>query len=278
VERFYIIAPALIPATYMVSMFAYFCVRSAVGRQPKVSGADRRKYSEIIGPLLTSYFIWLIRPIERWFVSAGVSPNVITAVSLLACAGSGIAMATGHLATAAWAYIFAGMLDVLDGRLARATNRSSQAGAFLDSVSDRWGELFVLSGFAWYLRDSAWLGAVLLALAGSMMVSYTRARGEGLDIDLDGGTMQRAERILVTSVGTFFAAWFAAGGAGYSVHIIGAAVGLTGVGSAFTSIGRWAQGYKLLKAREEMEGEAGQIMVASKRKDRDMVAPDSRAA
>lgn len=251
-ERFYVIAPALVPSAYMIGMFIYFSVCSALGRQPKVQGLERRKFTDIFGPFLTAYLLWLIQPIERAFVAARVSPNSITAASLLLCAISGTAMATGHLATAAWVYIFAGMLDILDGRLARATNRSSQAGAFLDSVSDRWGELFVLCGFGWYLRSSPWLGAVMLAVAGSMMVSYTRARGEGLALNLDGGTMQRAERIALVSVGTLVAAWFGAASstAGYGTAVIGGALLLTGVGSTATALGRWMQGYRSLAARE----------------------------
>src|SRR4029077_18703874 len=99
-------------------------------------------------------------------------------------------------------------LDVLDGRLARAMNRQSRAGAFLDSVTDRWGELFVFTGFAWFLRGSVWLLAVMLAVIGSVMVSYTRARGESLGIVLDGGNMQRAERIALVSLGTLVTAYF----------------------------------------------------------------------
>lgn len=252
-ERFYVFVPALVPTTYMVSMFAYFCIRSALGRQPTVEGLRRRKFTEIFGPFLTAYILWLLRPIERAFVVARVPPNAITTTSLLLCAISGFAVATGHLATAAWVYICAGLLDILDGRLARATNRSSPAGAFLDSVSDRWGELLVFSGLIWFLRTSPWLGAAMLALAGSVMVSYTRARGEGLDLKLDGGTMQRAERITLVSVGTLIAAWFngASDTVAYVPHIVGAALLLTGVGSTVTALGRWMHGYKTLKAREQ---------------------------
>lgn len=251
-ERFYILAPALIPAAFMIGMFAYFSVCSALGRQPAVDGLNRRQFSEIIGPFLTAYFLWLIQPLERTLIAARVSPNLLTGISLLLCALSGLSAALGYLATAAWIYVAAGMLDILDGRLARATNRSSQAGAFLDSVSDRWGELFILSGFAWYLRGSLWLVAVMLAVAGSVMVSYTRARGEGLGLKLDGGTMQRAERILVVSVGTLTTAWFAAAPstAAFAHHIIGTALLITGLGASATGVSRWMEGYKLLKARE----------------------------
>jgi phosphatidylglycerophosphate synthase len=261
----------------MIITFIYFCACSALGKRPEVKGADRRRYTELIGPLFTSYFLWLIRPVERAFVAAGVSPNVLTLLSLVLCAGAGLAVAGGFLATAAWSYILAGTLDVLDGRLARATNRSSKAGAFLDSVADRWGELLVLAGFAWFLRESMWLLAALLAVAGSVMVSYTRARGEGLGLELDGGTMQRAERILIVSVGTIVAAWLEAADAtaGYGVHVIGACLAATGIGSTITSIGRWREGYRLLEARER--GRGG-VVIAATDEGSGEARPDSQAA
>ncbi|GAB4528366.1 MAG: hypothetical protein Tsb0020_45540 [Haliangiales bacterium] len=251
-ERFYVVAPALIPSAYMIGAFLYYCALSAAGRRPQVDGVSRRKFTDIFGPFLIGYLFWLLRPIERLFVASRVPPNAITMTSMMLCAIAGVAAATGYLATAAWVYIGAGMFDVLDGRLARATNRSSKSGAFLDSVSDRWGELLIFSGYAWLMRDSPWLLAVMLAVAGSMMVSYTRARGEGLGVDLDGGTMQRAERIAIVAIGTLAAAWLqaATNTAGYALHVIGVALLITGVGSVATGLGRWVHGYRALTARE----------------------------
>jgi phosphatidylglycerophosphate synthase len=252
VERLYILAPALIPIAYMVAMFGVYCVLCATGRTPEVTGVDRRSFNELTGPFITRYFIWLISPVERLFVANRVSPNFLTFASLAACAASGLAIATNHMATAAWMYAFAGFLDILDGRLARATNQQSVRGGFLDSVSDRWGELFVFCGFAWFLRDSNWLLAVMLAVAGSMMVSYTRARGEGLGLKLDGGLMQRAERIGLVALGTMITAWFHSVPETrvYGPHIIGVSMLIVGLGSSATAVGRWVSGYNQLKARE----------------------------
>jgi CDP-diacylglycerol--glycerol-3-phosphate 3-phosphatidyltransferase len=254
-ERLLILAPALVLSAFMLTALAAYSILCALGRRPHVEGIDRRKFSEIIGPFLTGYFLWMIQPVERLFVNLRVHPNVITFASLLVCAGAGGAIATRHLATAAWLYILAGMLDILDGRLARATNQSSKAGAFLDSVADRWGELFVFSGFAWYLRDSAWLAVVMLTLGSSLMVSYTRARGESLGVKLDGGTMQRAERIMLVSIGTLITSWFDAANdtAEYGPHVIGVALAMVGLASTLTAIHRWLQGYRVLKARERGE-------------------------
>src|SRR5579862_362123 len=191
-------------------MFGVYCVLCATGHTPVIAGVDRRRFTDLFGPFLTRYILWLIRPIERALLAADVSPNTLTCLSLTGCGVAGVLIATNHLASATWAYALAGVLDILDGRLARATGKQSVAGALFDSVADRWGEIFVFSGCAWYLRDSLWLLSVMGALGGSMMVSYTRARGEGLGLKLDGGTMQRAERIVLVSLGTLVAAWLEA--------------------------------------------------------------------
>ncbi len=255
-ERLAILAPALVPAAYMIVMFAVYVVRTAAGRPPAVGGAESKRASALFGRFLTTYFLWLLQPILQVGVRLRLSPNTFTLASLAFCLGAAVAIATHHLATGAWLYVFAGALDILDGRLARATGKPTRAGAFLDSVGDRWGELLVLSGFVWYLRDSAWLGAAVLAIAGSMMVSYTRARGEGVGLTLDGGTMQRAERVAIVAMGALVTAWFEAGPATaeYGLHVIGAALLITGVGATMTALGRWYSGYRRLV---EMDAAAG---------------------
>ena len=250
-ERIVILAPSLIPVAYFLGGFAVFSMLCIVGRRPDVG--ERRKHSTFFYYFI-DYFIWMLRPLERFLVKSGrLTPNHLTFTSLAACASAGLAIALNHMATAGWLYIFAGALDILDGRLARATNKSSKAGAFLDSVTDRWGELFVFTGFAWFLHGSPWLLAVMLAVCGSLMVSYTRARGESLGIALDGGNMQRAERIALVAIGTLITAWFNAARdtQEYGIHVIGVALLIVGVGSTGTAISRWVQGYRLLREREE---------------------------
>ncbi len=251
-DRLIILAPALVLSVATIASFLMYTTLCVIGRSPKVSGLNRRKFTSVLGPFIVRYMLWVLRPLERAVVALGIHPNAITFSSLIACASAGLGVASGHLATAGWLYILAGLLDILDGRLARATNRSSQAGAFLDSVADRWGELFIFAGFAWFLRDTIWLGAVMLAVSGSIMVSYTRARGEGLSLVLDGGNMQRAERIALVSVGTLLTAWFdaASSTAVYGPHIIGVALLMVGVASTVTAVGRWSRGYRMLKVRE----------------------------
>lgn len=96
--------------------------------------------------------------------------------------------------------LFAGVFDMIDGRLARVSNTSSKFGAFYDSVLDRYSEMFMFLGICYYLVAHHYLFSsffAFLALIGSSMVSYTRARAEGLNIKCDIGWMQRPERIVI---------------------------------------------------------------------------------
>jgi len=230
--------------------FVIYCGLCAIGHSPKVSGV---KHNQLFGKFFASFLVWLLGPVERLLIGR-VSPNVITAVSLAMCCASGLAAGLGHLPGTVWLYAFAGILDVLDGRLARLGGTQSAAGALFDSVSDRWGEIFVFTGYAWFLHDSPWLFAVIAAIGGSMMVSYTRARAEGLGIDLAGGIMQRAERIVMVAGGTLIAAWCGADpdGAGAALTIVGVTMLITGIASIGTAVHRWVIAYRELARRVEV--------------------------
>ncbi len=246
-ERVLILAPALVGVAFLAATFTAYCVLCAVGRTPQVAAL---KHNQIFGPFLARYILWLLGPLERVLLGR-VSANAITTASLLACIGAAVAVANGRLATAAWLYGLGGMFDLLDGRLARASGTQSPAGALFDSVSDRWAELALFTGYAWYLQGSPWLLAVMGAAGGSMMVSYTRARGEGLGLSLSGGAMQRAERVILVSVGTLVAAWLAAAPstASYAPATVGVALAVCGVTATWTAIGRWIVGYRQLQAQ-----------------------------
>jgi phosphatidylglycerophosphate synthase len=238
----------LLLATFCLA-FAVYCALCAIGRAPAIQNL---KHNQLFGPFFARFLVWLIGPIERLLIGR-VSPNVITASSLLLCGVTGAAVALGHLPGAVWLYVFAGILDVLDGRLARLANKQTPAGALFDSVSDRWGELFVFAGYVWFLNDSPWLLAVMSAIGGSMMVSYTRARAEGLGIELAGGMMQRAERIVLVAGGTLIAAWY--GGdldtVALAEPIIGVTMLICGVASTGTAVSRWIMAYRELTRRAE---------------------------
>ena len=260
-DRILLLAPALLLLATLSIAFAIYCGLCLAGRAPEIQGA---KHNQILGPFLARYLVWLIGPLERVLVGL-VSPNLITAVSLVMCAWSGLEAGLGKLGGAAWLYALVGILDVLDGRLARLANRQTRSGALFDSVSDRWGELFVLGGYAWYLRDTPWLLAVMGALGSSMMVSYTRARAEGLGVELSGGMMQRAERILLVACGSAVAAWYAThpDTAWLTEPILGGTMVVCAVASTATAINRWIVAFRELARRDAAAEEAAAAALAA---------------
>ncbi len=243
-DRFTLLAPALLLFATMVIGLIIYAGLCAAGRPPRLSNV---KHNQLLGPFMAGYLVWMISPIERAMIGR-VSPNTITAVSLFMCAATGVAAAFGHLGTAVWCYAFGGILDILDGRLARRSNQQTKAGALFDSVSDRWAELFVFSGYAWYLRETPWLLAVMAAIGSSLMVSYTRARAESLGIELHGGMMQRAERVLLTTSGTLLAGWFGADPAHADkvVPILGVVMTISALAASGTALNRWLVAYREL--------------------------------
>ena len=138
--------------------------------------------------------------VGRWVGRAGVSANTLTYGSLLFAVGAGVAAALGHFATAALLVLVSGVLDVLDGVVARAMGTVSSFGALLDSTVDRLSDGLPLLGVAiFYGQSSAAAAVPALAMLGGFSVSYVRARAEGLGISLPSLFMRRAERVLVVT-------------------------------------------------------------------------------
>lgn len=227
----------------MAVAFLWYCGLYAAGRPPKLVAV---KHNQLFGPFMAGFLIWFLGPLERRLLGR-VTPNFITACSLVMCALTGVAAGLGHIAWAVWLFVGAGILDVLDGRLARLGGKQTAAGALFDSVSDRWGELFAYLGYAWFLHQTPWMLAVIAAFGASMMVSYTRARAEGLGVTLTGGLMQRAERIVLVAGGTLIAAW---SGELSAAPILGSTMLICALASAATAINRWAIAFRILSLRE----------------------------
>jgi phosphatidylglycerophosphate synthase len=250
VDRFYLLAPGLLLLGTLCVTFVIYAGLCALGKTPKIAQV---KHNQFFGLYMARYLVWVMGPVERLLVGR-VTPNQITTVSLTFCALCGIAAGLGNLAAACWLYALAGMFDIIDGRLARRLNKQSSSGALFDSVSDRWGEMIAFAGYAWYMRDTYWLLAVMGAVCGSMMVSYTRARAEGLKVELSGGLMQRAERMFLTCVGTMLAAWFAASpqanASEIAMTILGGTMALLAVTSTATALSRWVAAHRVLAKRD----------------------------
>ena len=163
----------------------------------------------------------IINPVVRGMIKIGITPNFITTTGLvlnIVAAGvliyGGINGERGDLSYVGWGggiILFAGLFDMMDGRVARLGNMSSTFGALYDSVLDRYSELITLFGIFYYLILKGYMwGSIIafIALIGSLMVSYVRARAEGLGIDCKVGLMQRPERVVLISLGSIFCGVF----------------------------------------------------------------------
>jgi len=155
----------------------------------------------------------VINPIVHGMVRIGMTPNIVTLIGLLLNIGVAAIFIEGaekghrgDMSYIGWAgalILFAGLFDMLDGQVARIGKMSSSFGALFDSVLDRYSEMILFLGICYYLVSHHYFLSSLfafIAMIGSMMVSYTRARAEGLGIECKGGLMQRPERIILISV------------------------------------------------------------------------------
>jgi phosphatidylglycerophosphate synthase len=192
--------PLCLLLTYFLVGLVTYVILQRHGRGHCDKEVLARHASPLLGRGARHFMMWILGPYERGLVRLGVSPQWITAASVVMALLAGVALARGSFALGGWLYLLAGILDILDGRVARASGCSSTAGAYFDSVADRYAELFVFIGLAVYYRDSWRLWLPLGAALGSLMVSYARARGEALGVDVRIGTMQRPERLFYLGV------------------------------------------------------------------------------
>lgn len=150
------------------------------------------------------------RPMARLFSRLGLTPNSVTLIGLAIAGGGAYVIAIGNWWAGGLIVLFAGIFDLFDGALARETGKVSDFGALLDSTVDRVSEAVVLLGLlAYYLSRDNDLGSILVyvALVGSIMVSYMRARSEGLGIDCKVGVMTRPERVAAVGIGLIVGHW-----------------------------------------------------------------------
>ena len=152
----------------------------------------------------------LTQPLVQVLAHTSVTPNALTWIGFWITVVAAVLIATGHLFSGGWVVLLAGAFDMLDGALARYKGRTTVFGSALDSTLDRLSEAFILlSIMAWYIQaDFGWY-AVLAGgtLVGSFMVSYIRARAEGLGLELKEGFFTRSERVIVLALGLLLSYW-----------------------------------------------------------------------
>jgi CDP-diacylglycerol--glycerol-3-phosphate 3-phosphatidyltransferase len=153
------------------------------------------------------WFRWYYYPIASFLNRLGVRPNTVTLVGLLGTIACSILLALGQMTVAGILLLIMGPVDAMDGALARIRNESSDWGAFVDAVTDRYSELFLFLGFLLYYishADSAGVLLSYLAAAGSVLVSYIKARADASKLDANVGVLTRVERYLILIPGLIF--------------------------------------------------------------------------
>jgi CDP-diacylglycerol--glycerol-3-phosphate 3-phosphatidyltransferase len=176
-------------------------VRSFARSQPDVSNV---RGSALIGARVRAWYFSILDPFERLLVAGGVPAIALTYSQVAAAILTGLAYAGGFIYTGGVLVLFTGTLDILDGRIARRMGGGSRRGAFLDSVIDRYAEFFGYVGLMVFFASGWRVWAAIFALLGGMMVSYARARAEGLGLQCEVGLLQRPERFVLLGFGSMF--------------------------------------------------------------------------
>lgn len=182
---------------------------------------------------------WPLGPLVRVLAALGIRPNQVTVGALVLSGVGALLVARGWFLAAAALVLAGGLLDLLDGMLARHSGLASPFGAFLDSTLDRVSEGMVFAAIAYHfaLRGQGLVVAcVVLALLGSLLVSYARARAEALGIECTMGAATRAERVLLVVIGLAF-------------DVLAPIIAALAVLSAMTVIQRMVHVHQALRAR-----------------------------
>jgi len=147
---------------------------------------------------------YFAEPVVRLLARTPITPNALTWSGFLVSVGAAVLIATGHLFAAGFVVLVAGLFDILDGALARRTNRTTRFGAVLDSTLDRAAEAALLIGIlVMYAGEQSTSGVLVAGVAwlGSLLVSYIRARAEALGLECQVGIFTRPERVVVLALG-----------------------------------------------------------------------------
>ena len=174
----------------------------------------------LIPQRLQDGFIRALTPLISFFSKFGLNPNSYTAAGVIITSFGAVAILMGYIRLGGVFILLGGFCDTIDGLIARTTGKSSRFGALLDSSFDRYAEFIMFLGIAAYfihLEDYGTSASAFLALCGSFMVSYTRARAESLGFEASVGIMQRPERIVLIGLSALihiavfkFAIWLVA--------------------------------------------------------------------
>jgi CDP-diacylglycerol---glycerol-3-phosphate 3-phosphatidyltransferase len=147
-------------------------------------------------------------PVARGIARTGITPNWLTTFGLLLTGAATVTVATGELVIGGWILVAGGLMDLLDGAVARATNQTTPFGGFYDSVSDRISDGAILAGIAWYLTGQPRVFALaVVALVAAQVTSYVRAKAEAIDLTCDIGILERGERAVLLAAALILHRW-----------------------------------------------------------------------
>ena len=197
---FWQVLPALVVFLYFLVGLVAFSARTMLRGMPHDLEIESRGQSIFINFYFRNFFIWIVSPLWRLLLASGLRANTVTGIGAGLGASSGIAVACGRFALGGWLYLLSGILDALDGRLARAHGEAAPSGIIVDSVLDRYADSLMLMGLAWYFRHTWVLVPTLASILGTSLIPYVRAKAEALGVAGHPGLMQRAERILYLGV------------------------------------------------------------------------------
>ncbi|MGH2510502.1 MAG: CDP-alcohol phosphatidyltransferase family protein [Ktedonobacteraceae bacterium] len=157
-----------------------------------------------------------VAAIMRPLAQLGITPNMVTLLGFLLSLVTAIVIASGHIVAGGVLVLFAGIFDMFDGAMARVRNAATTFGAFLDSTLDRYSESIILGGLLIYalqrpnLHEALWpwpneqpwmIFSIFVAAVGSLLVSYAKARAEGLGLECKTGLLARPERVVILTIG-----------------------------------------------------------------------------
>src|SRR5919198_1207099 len=193
----------LVLTAIFLAAFVLFGLKSAMQGRPHTARVEKAGGSILLSKYMMESGLWIFGPVARTAVRLEVHPDALSWTSLFLQLAAALYIANGSFGVGAWILVFGAICDALDGAVARARGLASEAGEVLDAAVDRWAEMAVFFGYAWYYR-SIWWGFILAvgACAGAVMVSYARAKAESFGIDAAMGLMQRHERAVWLAIAT----------------------------------------------------------------------------
>lgn len=225
----------------------------------------------MFGPRIQQYARRIAEMVVAPLVAIGMTPNMATILGLLLNGVAAAVIASGNLRVGGGLLLFAGLFDMVDGALARKRNMKTTFGAFFDSTLDRYSEGLVLLGVILFALSPAasaqrtWLIALAyIAALSSLIVSYARARAEGLGLECKSGLMARPERVLLLTVGLLIG----------SVTSLLWVIGILAVTSTFTAIQRIVAVWRTL-ARKPRLGDNDQTRAAGELPGANGTRPDA---